>query len=226
MKIGFIKKFLIIILWITILNILISIFYGLFFTNDFQELKDEILFRTNYYSREIVSTTLDYSNIEDNINNVLSKENISIKITSISYYQSSGKLKLNLEFYTNDGQDLEQIMCMLRVCDNENIFYNDMLGVAESVDKIDYLVYTKKLYNNFDIKNLTTMKVDKKITGNIYYSNVENYKNVELDLDLEDNYEISNELNIKILDLIYTPAGDFSYKPIEPLGEFKFTIKF
>lgn len=226
MKISFIKKFLIIILWIAILNIFVSIFYGFFFANDFQELKDEIFFRIKYYSREIVSINLSYNDIKDNKNNVISKENISVKITDINYDQSSGKLKLNLEFYTNDGQNLENIMCMLRICDSKNVFYNDMLGIAEMVDNIDYLVYTQKLYNNFDIKKLNIMKIDKEINGTFYTSNDENYKNIELKLDLDANYEFSNELSIKLLDLIYTPAGDFSYKPIEPLGEFRFTIDF
>lgn len=223
MKYSFKKKVIFVTIWFLILYILINILYGVFFADDLKMLQNEIKFRIAYNSREIIETTLDYDSYKkEDASNVLSKDSISIKLSDIDYEQTTGVLKLNYDFYMNDGQSLDCIGAILRVHDDKKMSYNSFFGAAFVINRIDYLLYDENVYPIiFD-----TSKLDDISFFEIYDSEDGTYQKLDLVFNLGENYEIQDNLYIEFLNVVYEPLGDFWYKAIEPLGEFKFIINF
>lgn len=161
MKYSFKKKVVFVTIWFLILYILINILYGFFYADDLKMLQNEIKFRIAYNFREIIETTLDYDSYKkDDESNVISKDSISIKLSDIDYEQTTGVLKLNYDFYMNDGQSLDSIGAILRVHDDKKMFYNSFFGVAFVVNRIDYLLFDENIYPITTTKNFDTSKLD------------------------------------------------------------------
>lgn len=221
-----VKKFIIIGVILFIFFILVNIFYGFFYEDNVDNLIDKLSFRMKYYSREILECNLNYNKDEANINNVISKDNISIELYNINYDQSSGKLETNFKIYLNNEQNLEKLRFMLRVHDNKNIYYNKSVGDILFVGNTDYLLYNKNLYFKLSSKGLDTKKLDDDTSFNLSNSENGNYKILSLTFNLGANYKISDNLYIEFLDLIYKPESDNCYKIFKHLGEFKYKISF
>lgn len=217
------KKFIIIGIFFFIFFIFVNIFYGFFYEDNINSLRDKITFRIKYYSREILEQCLEYN--KDSYAKI-SKDNISIELYNLSYEQSSGLLSINFNFYTNDKQILEKLRFMLRVHDDKNIYYNKSVGDLLFVGNTDYLLYNKNLYSKLSTKGLDTNQLDEDTSFNI--SNLENgkYKTLSLTFNLGENYKISDNLYIEFLDLIYKPQYNNCYKIFNYLGEFKYKISF
>lgn len=117
------KKFIIIFIWLIVITILINIFYYLIMENGINILSHQLAFKLKYYFRKVIEVEVDYNDLERN--NVISKDNISVKLSNIDYKQDTGKLNVKLEFYTNnDGDVLEYTSGVARVYDDKKIFSN------------------------------------------------------------------------------------------------------
>ncbi len=227
------KKFIIILIWLVIINILINICYYLIIEDGINIIIPELAFKFRYHFRERVSISLDYDNYEKN--NVISKENASIKLSNIKYEKESGKLNLKLEFFENNDYALDQIGGVIRIYDDKKIFFHGSFGGSfDDWKNMEYLLfnrdlygevnytdtYNQKLYGKLDDSNLNLDK----LLNNVFENDT---INTELSLDLGKDYEINNNLYIDILDYQYKSVDEFVYnKPMEPLGEFKFIINF
>lgn len=216
---SFKKKFILIIIWLLLLGIIINILYGFIYENDAELLKEELKFNFRYYTRTVVQASLNYEE-EKQPSAVVSKNNISIKLNDISYDKITGKLKLDFEFYTNDNQIFgKNIGAIARIYDSKNIFYNSLIGNAVTENK-------EQLLNKSVNKKLDDSKINNS-NFEIFDSENRNSKKVEIDLELSENYEISENLNIEFLDFTYKIVDEFLYhRAIEPMGEFKFVVNF
>ena len=117
------KKFVFILIWLIVITILTNIFYYLIMEDGINILLPQLAFKFKYYFREVIDITVDYKNLEEN--NVISKDNVSIKLSDINYQQDSGELNIKIEFYTNnDGDVLEYTSGVARVYDDKKIFSN------------------------------------------------------------------------------------------------------
>lgn len=216
---SFKKKFILIIIWLLLLGIIINILYGFIYENDAELLKEELKFNFRYYTRTVVQASLNYEE-EKQPSTVVSKNNISIKLNDINYDKITGKLKLDFEFYTNDNQIFgKNIGAIARIYDSKNIFYNSLIGNAVTENK-------EQLLNKSVNKKLDDSKINNS-NFEIFDSENRNSKKVEIDLELSENYEISENLNIEFLDFTYKIVDEFLYhRAIEPMGEFKFVVNF
>lgn len=217
------KKIIFISIWLIIIFILINVLYGFFYEDDISSIFDKIAFKKNYYSREILECNVDNNNEEENI---ISKNNMSVELVSINYEQESGMLNAEFDFYTDDEIRLEKMRAMLRVHDDKNIFYNKSVGNMLYLGGTDYILYNRKLYSKLSNKNFDISKMDEEKEFNFSVRPGKNGKKLKLEFNLGENYKISDSLYIEFLDLIYKPNFDTSQKPIYPLGEFKFIINF
>lgn len=214
------KIIIILILYITI-SILVNVFYSFFYGDDISNIIDKVDFRKKYYSRKIVVQNYD-SKI--NTNSVFSEDMVSISLYNMSYEKKEGKLKFNLNFFLNDKRQIEDLCFILRVYTNNDILYNSIIGEKMYVDNTDYLLYNHTLYNSLSFKNFNTDNLnDTKFS--IVNSLTKNTKSIEVCLDIKKNYEITDNLYVEILDLIYKPALDNQYKLFDTLGELKFIVK-
>lgn len=216
---SFKKKFILIIIWLLLLGIIINVLYGFIYENDAELLKEELKFNFRYYTRTVVQASLNYEE-EKQPSAVVSKNNISIKLNDINYDKITGKLKLDFEFYTNDNQIFgKNIGAIARIYDSKNIFYNSLIGNAVTENK-------EQLLNKSVNKKLDDSKINNS-NFEIFDSENRNSKKVEIDLELSENYEISENLNIEFLDFTYKIVDEFLYhRAIEPMGEFKFVVNF
>lgn len=217
---SFKKKFILILIWLVLLGVLINVLYGFIYENDAEILKEELKFHFRYYTRTTVKKKLNYQEF-NNEDSSISKNNISIKLSEINYDETTGKLKLDFEFFTNDNQIFDtNIGCITRIYDSQNIFYNSLVGSMGTE-------YTERLLN----KNMYKKLNDSKLNENNIYELVdlddETSKKLEINLELGENYKISNYLNIEFLDFTYKTVDEFLYhRAIEPIGEFQFMISF
>lgn len=227
------KKFIIIFIWLIVITILINIFYYLIMENGINILSHQLAFKLKYYFRKVIEVEVDYNDLERN--NVISKDNISVKLSNIDYKQDTGKLNVKLEFYTNnDGDVLEYTGGVARVYDDKKIFSNGPVGTFfADMENIKYLLFSEDIYGNAEDNY-------KKLFGKLDYSNLNDTSESctintseegpiteELNLNLGEGYKISDKLYISIIDLLYKSVDEFEYhKAIEPLGELKFTVNF
>ena len=77
------NKFIILCVSSIFFFILVNIFYGFFYEDNIENIMDKILFRTKYYSREILEKTIKYNNIGND--NIIRKNNISMRLANINY---------------------------------------------------------------------------------------------------------------------------------------------
>jgi len=218
------KKFIIISILFFCFFILINIFYGFFYDDNIDNLLDKLSFRINYYSREILEQCLDYNKTK--LPTIISKDDMSIELSNINYEQSSKKLSIDFNFYTNDERNLEKLRFMLRVHDGKKIYYNKSVGDNLFVGNTDYLLYNKNLYFKLSTKGLDSSKLDENTSFNL--SDLENgkYKTLSLIFNLGENCNTLDNLYIEFLDLIYKPEYDNCYKIFNYLGELKYKISF
>lgn len=228
---SFKKKFIIVVAYVLVLVVIINILH-LFFYNKIAYYKDQlklipekISFRKEYHSREIMKMTLNYDNYSQN-ENVISTENISIKLKDINYDKPSGILKANFDFYMTDGQCLEDVRFKLKSTDKEYLFYDNQVGDITYMDNFDYLFYNQRYFFKVANKNLNQSKLNRREEFEIADSEDGMYKTFQMELKLGENYEIKERLDIDFLNVLYRPLGDFLYKSIEPIGEFKFVVNF
>lgn len=216
----FLKKLFIVFIWIFLLNIFVMLAYGFFYEDDANKLKDMLTYKFKFHTRTIAKTSLEYNKFND-AQNVVSKNNISIKLTDINYDKTSGNLKLNFDFYTNDKQNFDRnIGTILRIYDDNNLFYNSLLGNLSTENK-EFLLEEKKY------KNLDDSFLDESSNFEIMDSEQGYCKKVEINLNLGKDYQILNALNIEFQDFMYRTVDEFlAHRAIEPLGEFKFIINF
>lgn len=212
------KKVIILSILFIVFFILINIFYD-FFYGDNASLLDKILFRKKYYSREIVECNVDYNNPEGTI----SKNNITVKLVSLKYEEGSGELEAEFDFNVEDGTRLRELRAMLRVHDNQEIFYNSSIGDMLFLGETDYVLYNSNLYSRLSTKNFGIAKQN---TTDFNFSTMYDKKNLKLNLKLGKNYEVLGNLYIEFLDVIYMTDSYYCYKPMYPLGEYKFIINF
>lgn len=227
------KKFIIIFIWLIVITILINIFYYLIMENGINILSYQLAFKLKYYFRKVIEVEVDYNDLERN--NVISKDNISVKLSNIDYKQDTGKLNVNLEFYTNnDGDVLEYTGGIARVYDDKKIFFNGPVGsLLDDMENMKYLLFSEDIYGNVE-------EGYKKLFGKLDYSNLndtfesciintieEDPITAELNLNLGEKYKIPDKLYISIIDLMYKSVDEFAVcKAIEPLGELKFIVNF
>lgn len=223
------KKIIIALVYVLILCIIINILHVLFYKEYMgllqycKSFSDEINLKTEYYSRKIIKSTLDYSNYSQE-KNVMSTDQISINLSNINYDQNSGILKMKFIFYMNDGQCLESVRFKLKIYDKKYLFYENQIGSIYYMDNLDYLFYNEDLYNKIANKKLDTSKLNQNSKCNKFKEDI--YQILEVELNVGQNYKIQDSLHIEFLNLIYNPLGDFYYKAIEPLGEIKYIINF
>lgn len=218
------KKFIILCVSSIIFFILVNIFYGFFYEDNIENIMDKILFRTKYYSREILEKTIKYNNIGND--NIIRKNNISIRLANINYKESSGILKANFELSSNEANSFDKISYMMKINDKQNVFYNERVGEKLYVDNLDYLLFNNNLYNKLSNKRLDTDKLDDE-THLITLSKLnETTTNIEITLNLEKNYKIQENLYIEFLNLIYQPKSNNSHKVFDGFGSFSFVINF
>ena len=105
------------------------------------------------------------------------------------------------------------------------MFYNSIIRKKMYVDNTDYLLYNHNLYNKLSFKDFNIDNLNDK-QFSIVNSNTKNEKNIEVCLNLKENYELSNNLYIEILGLIYKPKLENSYKLFDSIGELKYIVKF
>lgn len=214
------KKFFIISICFIVFFILINIFYDFFYGDNINNIIDKILFRKNYYLREILECNYN----EKNSVAILSKNNISIKLSNVNYETEAGVLNVNFDIYTNNNEVLNELRFMLCVHDNKTMFYNNSVGDMLFVGNTDYLVYNKNLYSKLSTKKLNYSKLNEEKKFDIVNTSSPSCKNIKLEFNLGENYKIQDKLYIEFLDLIYKPQNDTSHKIFNPLGEFKFVI--
>lgn len=224
MHIKFIKKFIIVVLWLLFLGLIINLLYDFFRGDNVNNLYDKLYFRAKYYSREIIETTINYNDTSKN--NIISKNNISIKLSNISYEKENGLLNANFEIYTNDNSYLEKLRFMLCAHDDKSMFYNKSVGDMLFVGNTDYLLYNKDLYSKLSNKKYDIIKLDVDSQFRINNTENTNCKSVELKFNLGKNEIIQDKFYIEFLDLIYRQLNQVSNKIFDPLGEFKFIIEF
>lgn len=218
------KKIIILCILSTILFILVNIFYGFFYEDNIENIMDKILFRTRYYSREILEKSAEYNNIGDN--NILNKNNISIRLSNINYEETSGLLKASFELSSTEANFLDKISYIMKINDKETLFYNERVGEKLYVDNLDYLLFNHDLYNKLSAKKLNTYKLDNE-TNLITLTKInDNTQNIEIFLNLEKNYKIQESLYFEFLDLIYKPESNNSHKVFDGYGSFRFIINF
>lgn len=217
------KKFIILGILTILILICINLLYGFFYEDNIKNVVDKFIFRNKYYSREIMDKQMLYGDFENN--NILTKNNISIQLSNISYDQPSGKLNAIFEVSANDNQSLDKICFLLKVNDNKNIFYNKRVGEKLFVDNLDYLLYNNDLYYKLSTKNLDTSSLEKQNPIGTSQKD-DQTKNVEMTLYLGENYEISDDLYIEFLNLIYKPTSSNSHKVFDGYGSFRFVINF
>lgn len=217
---SFKKKFILILIWLVLLGVLINVLYGFIYENDAEILKEELKFNFRYYTRTIVKKKLNYQEF-NNEDSSISKNNISIKLSEINYDETTGKLKLDFEFSTNDNQIFDtNIGCITRIYDSQNIFYNSLVGSMGTE-------YTERLLNKNMYKKLSDSKLNKNNIYELVDLDDETSKKLEINLELGENYKVSNYLNIEFLDFTYKTVDEFLYhRAIEPIGEFQFMISF
>ncbi len=230
------KKFLVLLIWIIIINILINIFYYLIMENGINILIPQLAFKIKYYFREVIEVAVDYNDL--NKNNVVSKNNIAIRLSSINYEQTSGELNLKFEFYTNNDDILENIGSVLRIYDNKKIFYHGYGGATIwDSDTAMNLLLGKNMYGKFDESNLYNKKLFGELDDTNFnfgfcttitgLDNDDEPVTEEVTLNLGKKYEISDNLYIDFLDFQYKSVDEFIWrKAIEPFGEFKFIVNF
>lgn len=229
------NKFIIILIWFAIINILINICYYLIIEDGINIIIPELAFKFRYHFRERVSISLDYDNYEKN--NVISKENASIKLSNIKYEKESGKLNLKFELYEKNDYILDRIGGVIRIYDDKKIFFHGSFGGSfDDWKNMEYLLFDKDLYGEVNYTDTYNQKLYGKLDDSnlnldkyIMFNNIGTYEtiNAELSLDLGKDYEINNNLYIDILDYQYKSVDEFVHnKPMEPLGEFKFIINF
>lgn len=230
------KKFIIVFVWIIILNILINVCYYLIREKGIDIVLPKVSFQIRYFFREKIEKNLDYSNFAED--SIISKNNFSVNLSNIQYNQSSGELKLKFNFYTNDNQTLEKCGSILRIYDDNKIFYHALYGNLSFSDNEKYLLYdinaydetnysdlyNQKLYGELDDTNFNKESV---INPIIKVSNAGANIDAEGTLYLGENYKIANRLYIDFLDLQYQALDRFiAHRVIEPLGEIKYIINF
>ena len=220
------KKFIILGILAVVILICINLLYGFFYEDNIENIMDKILFRTKYHSREIIDKHLKYNNIKDEEEYILSKNNISIKLLDINYEESSGNLKALFEIYTTDDKTLNKIHFIPKINDNNNILYNKQVGVKLYVDNLDYLLYNNNLYNKLSTKSFSTNKLDNDDNSIITTQKDSKTKNIEITLNLGENYKIQEYLSFEFLNIIYKPELDNSYKVFNSYGSFRFIIDF
>lgn len=216
------KKIIIIFILYIIISILVNIFYGFFYEDDIGNIIDKLNFRKKYNSRKIVTQTYDAKN---DTNSMFSNNIVSISLSNLSYKKNEGKLKFNLIFSLKDKKTIEDLCFILKVHNNNNMFYNSIIGKKMYVDNTDYLLYNHNLYNKLSFKDFNIDNLNDK-QFSIVNSNTKNEKNIEVCLNLKENYELSNNLYIEILGLIYKPKLENSYKLFDSIGELKYIVKF
>ncbi len=215
------KKFLVITICFIIFFILVNIFYNFFYGDDIDNIMDKILFRKNYYLREIIECNYDKNSSEC----IISKGNISIRLNNINYENSNRTLKVNFDFYTNDSKPLKSLRSMLRVHDDSNIYYNKSIGDRTLfVGNTDYLLYNKNLYSQISTKGFLTNQLNEDEIFDFSNTINSNCLQLELMFDLDKDNELSKVLYIEFLDLIYKCEYDNSNKIFYPIGECKFII--
>lgn len=230
------KKFIIIFIWLIVISMLVNILYYLIMENGINILMPQIAFKFKYYFREVIDITVDYKNLEEN--NVISKDNISIKLSNINYQQDIGELNIKLESYTNSNDVLDGIGGILRVYDEKKIFFNGPVGaLLKDMKNTKYLLYTEDIYGNVEAEEIS----NKKLFGKLDYSNLntdyfdrfdinnsdDNSIATNLTLDLGKGYKIPDKLYISVINFVYKSVDEFMYrKAIEPLGELKFIVEF
>lgn len=216
----FLKKLFIVLIWIFLLNIFVMLAYGFFYENDASKLKEVAVYKFRFHTRTIAKTSLEYDKFND-AQNVVSKNNISIKLADINYEKASGNLKLNFEFYTNDKQNFDRnIGTILRIYDDNNLFYNFSLGNLSTENK--ELLLEEKKY-----KELDDSLLDESSNFEIMDSEQGYCKKVEINLNLGKDYQILNALNIEFQDFTYRTEDEFLvHRAIEPMGEYKFIVNF
>lgn len=217
------KKFIVLGILAIIILICINLLYGFFYEDNIKNVVDKFIFRNKYYSREIMDKQVLYGNFESD--NQLTKNNISIQLSDISYDQPSGKLDAIFEVSANDNQALDKICFLLKVNDNKNIFYNKRVGEKLFVDNLDYLLYNNDLYYKLSTKDLDTSSLEKQNPIGTSPKDT-NSKTIEMTLYLGENYEISDNLYIEFLNLIYKPTSSNSHKVFDGYGSFRFVITF
>lgn len=210
------KKVIILSILFIVFFILINIFYD-FFYGDNASLLDKILFRKKYYSREIVECNVDYNNPEGTI----SKNNITVKLVSLKYEEESGELEAEFDFNVEDGTELYEICAMLRIHDGQNIFYNSCVGRKMFLGETDYTLYNKNLYQKISTKGFEVSKQNEPKEEETPLG-----RKGKLNFNLEKNYKISDKLYIEFLDVIVQMEPIDYYKPMYPLGEYRFIINF
>ena len=217
------KKFVIIVILFIVFFILVNTFYGFFYEDNVGNLLDKITFRIKYYSREILEYNLDYNKDK---NAIISKDNISAELYDTNYDPLSGQLTINFKFYTNNEKLIERLRFMLRVHDDEKIYYNHSVGDQLFVGNTDYLLYNKNLYPKLSTKGFDTSKLDEETS--FRFSSLENgkYKTLSLTFNLGKNNETSNNFYVEFLDIIYAQKYDNFYKVFDYLGEFRYKISF
>lgn len=226
------KKFVIILIWLIILNILINICYYLVNEDGIHIILQKVSFKVRYFFRETIEQEINYSNYIKN--NVISKNNLCIKLSNINYKESSGELKLGFNFYTDDNQTLEYFGSVIRIYDDSKIFYHNLLGSTVFFDNTNYLLYNTNLYGEINPSDLYNKKLygqldDINLNKDTIIETVNSDKNIlaETVLYLGKNYKIHDKLYIDFIDLQYKSVDKFiAHRPIEPLGEFKFIVNF
>lgn len=223
MRCKFKKKFIILSILTIVILVCINLFYGFFYEDNIKNVVDKIIFRTKYYSREIIDKQVLYGDFENN--NMITKKNISMQLSNINYDQTNGKLDVNFKVSTNNNQSLDKICFLLKVNDNKNVFYNKRVGEKLFVNNLDYLLYNNDLYYKLSTKDLDTSKLENDGLISTPQQN-KNSKNIEITLYLGENYEVSDNLYIEFLNLIYKPELDNSYKIFNSYGSFRYIINF
>lgn len=226
------KKFIIVFIWFIILNILINVCYYLITENGIDVILPKISFEIRYFFREVIEKNIKYNNFSED--NTISKNNFSVNLSNIEYEQSSGELKLKFNFYTDDKQTLEYFGSILRIYDDNKIFYHNSLGSLAFSDNYKYLLYDTNVYDEIDSFDLYNKKLYGKLDDTnlnketlIQTVNMETNIYAETTLYLGENYKIPNKLYIDFIDLQYKSVDRFiAHRVIEPLGEFRFIITF
>lgn len=229
------KKLAITLIWLAIITILVNVCYYLILEGGIGIVKNKLDFSIKYHFREIIETNIEYNDYNEN--NIISKNNLSVKLSNISYEKNSGDLKIKFEVCTNDDQILEGVGSVIRIYDENKLFYHSMSGNLYMTDNIDdYLLYNTNVYDEIKITenynvNIygelddTNFNLDK--LCEITTSEDDKFKIIELSINLGENYQISDKLFIDFLDMQYKTVDEFTaHRLIEPLGELKFIIEF
>lgn len=210
------KKLLIVIIYMSLLNIIIMFFY----TDSIKDLKNTLIFKSKYVRKTVLETNLNYNDISEN--NIISKNNFSIQLSNLNYNKENGSLKLEFKFYTNDEKMISNIEYIIIIYDSKKIFY---LNERSNEQKYAKYITKEKPYKSLDKNMIESDEQYKSYYIKDYNSEYEIQKTFELEVFLGENYNILDELNIDFWNLTYKEIDDFtSRKVIEPLGEYKFIV--